>query len=311
VWLRKVFLIQTIFTILESQTIVMKKLFAILLFLLLTSSAFAQSGSEILLFDLKIKKNKITISNPKNITNHPGYDNQPGFNRNEPVLYYSSFNEDGRSDIKSFNYETNETESITQTQEREYSPTHTPDGEFLSCIIQRDNGAQDLGKYPLAGGDPYTIVDNLTVGYHVWTDNSHIAMFILGEPNTLHYLRLPTKEDTVLAQNIGRSLHQIPGERALSFIQKNSATNWEIKKLDTETMLISTIAPTLPGREDICWTPDRKIITSDGKKLFVFDPKKGKGWKEIPFATGAELLKGVSRIAINSKGDKLAVVVAE
>jgi hypothetical protein len=306
-----VFLIQTIFTILESQTIVMKKLFAILLFLLLTSSAFAQSGSEILLFDLKIKKNKITISNPKNITNHPGYDNQPGFNRNEPVLYYSSFNEDGRSDIKSFNYETNETESITQTQEREYSPTHTPDGEFISCIIQRDNGAQDLGKYPLAGGDPYTIVDNLTVGYHVWTDNSHIAMFILGEPNTLHYLRLPTKEDTVLAQNIGRSLHQIPGERALSFIQKNSATNWEIKKLDTETMLISTIAPTLPGREDICWTPDRKIITSDGKKLFVFDPKKGKGWKEIPFATGAELLKGVSRIAINSKGDKLAVVVAE
>jgi hypothetical protein len=311
VWLIKVFLIQTIFTILESQTIVMKKPFAILLFLFLTSSAFAQSGSEILLFDLKIKKNKITISNPKNITNHPGYDNQPGFNRNEPVLYYSSFNEDGRSDIKSFNYETNETESITQTQEREYSPTHTPDGEFLSCIIQRDNGAQDLGKYPLAGGDPYTIVDNLTVGYHVWTDNSHIAMFILGEPNTLHYLRLPTKEDTVLAQNIGRSLHQIPGERAISFIQKNSATNWEIKKLDTETMLISTIAPTLPGREDICWTPDGKIISSDGTKLFVFDPKKGKSWKEIPLAAGAELLKGVSRLAINSKGDKLAVVVAE
>jgi hypothetical protein len=310
VWLIKVFLIQTIFTILESQTIVMKKPFAILLFLFLTSSAFAQSGSEILLFDLKIKKNKITISNPKNITNHPGYDNQPGFNRNEPVLYYSSFNEDGRSDIKSFNYETNETESITQTQEREYSPTHTPDGEFLSCIIQRDNGAQDLGKYPLAGGDPYTIVDNLTVGYHVWTDNSHIAMFILGEPNTLHYLRLPTKEDTLLAQNIGRSLHQIPGERALSFIQKNSATNWEIKKLDTETMLISTITPTLPGREDICWTPDGKIISSDGAKLFVFDPKK-KSWKEIPLATGAELLKGVSRLAINSKGDKLAVVVAE
>ncbi len=289
----------------------MKKPFTILLFILLTSSAFAQSGSEILLFDLKIKKNKITISNPKNITNHPGYDNQPGFNRNEPVLYYSSFNDDGRSDIKAYNYASNTTESFTQTSEREYSPTHTPDGEYLSCIIQRDNGAQDLGKYPLAGGDPYTIVDNLTVGYHVWTDNSHIAMFILGEPNSLHYLRLPTKEDTVLAQNIGRSLHQIPGERAISFIQKNSATNWEIKKLDTETMLITTIAPTLPGREDICWTPDGKIISSDGTKLFVFDPKKGKSWKEIPLPAGTELLKGVTRFAVNAKGDKLAVVVAE
>ncbi len=286
------------------------KSLATLITVLTVISGFAQSGSEILLFDLKIKKSKITLSNPKNITNHPGYDNQPGFNRNEPVLYYSSFNDDGRSDIKSFNYETNTTESFTQTSEREYSPTHTPDGEYLSCIIQRDNGAQDLGKYPLAGGDPYTIIDNLTVGYHVWADNSHLAMFILGEPNTLHYLRLPTKEDTVLAQNIGRSLHKIPGERALSFIQKNS-TNWEIKRLDTETMLITTIARTLPGQEDICWTTDGKIISSDGTKLFVFDPKKEKSWKEIQLQAGAQLLKGVTRLAVNAKGDKLAVVVAE
>lgn len=307
----KLFLIQTIFTTLESQSIVMKKLFISLPFLLLTLSVFAQSGSEILLFDLKIKKNKITLSNPKNITNHPGYDNQPGFNRIESVLYYSSFNEEGRSDIKAYNYLTNTTNSFTQTSEREYSPTHTPDGEFLSCIIQRDNGAQDLGKYPLGGGEPYTIIDNLIVGYHVWADNSHLALFILGEPNTLHYLRIPTKEDTVLAQNIGRSLHQIPNERAISFIQKNSATNWEIKRLDTETMLITTIAPTLPGREDICWTPNGKIVSSDGIKLFMFDPKKGKSWKEIPLASGAELLKGVTRLAVNSKGDKLAVVVAE
>jgi hypothetical protein len=43
----------------------------------------------------------------------------------------------------------------------------------------------------------------------------------------------------------------------------------------------------------------------------VFDPKKGKTWKEIPLTVGAELLKGVTRLAVNMKGDKLAVVVAE
>jgi len=287
------------------------KLFRLLLLVSCGFSAYAQSGSEILLFDLKIKKNKITLSNPKNITNHTGYDNQPGFSRTEPVLYYSSFNDDGRSDIKSFNYQTGETNSVTQTPEREYSSTHTPDNAYLSCIIQRDNGAQDLGKYPLAGGDPYVIIDNMTVGYHVWANNSHLAMFILGEPNTLHYLRLPTKEDTVLAQNIGRSLHQIPNERGISFIQKNSGNEWQIKKLNTETMAITTIASTLPDREDICWTPGGKIISSDGSKLYMLDPKKGKTWKVIELNNGAELLKGVTRLAINLKGDKLAVVVAE
>jgi hypothetical protein len=283
----------------------------IVLFILLSLDGISQAGSEILLFDLKVKKNKITISNPINITNHPGYDNQPGFNRIDPILYYSSFNEDGRADIKSYNYETHETTSITHTTDREYSPTHTPDNDYLSCIIQRDNGAQDLGKYPLAGGDPYVIIDNMTVGYHVWADNSHLAMFILGEPNTLHYLKLPTKEDTVLAQNIGRSLHQIPNERGISFIQKTPGTDWQIKKFNTETMAITTIAPTLPGREDICWTPDGKIISSDGSKLFVLDPKKGNSWMEIKLAAGGEMLKGVTRLAVSSKGDKLAVVVSE
>jgi len=276
-----------------------------------STSAVAQTGSEILLFDLKVKKNKITLSNPKNITNHPGYDNQPSFNRDEPVIYYASFNDEGRSDIKTYNYETAKTASITTTNEREYSPTQTPDKNYLSCIIQRDNGAQDLGKYPIEGGDPYVIIDNKTVGYHVWVDNSHLAMFILGDPNTLHYMRLPTKEDTVLAQNIGHSLHLIPGERAISFVHKISVTDWRIKKLDTETMKIIALASTLPGREDIAWTPDGRIISSDGSKIYILNPHKENTWKEIPLLAGGELLKGVTRLAVSPKGDKLAVVISE
>src|SRR5690606_9821643 len=111
-------------------------------------------GSEIYLFDLSNKKGKITLSKPKNATNHPGYDNQPFFHTDKPILYYASFNEEGRADIKSYDYVTGETKFITQTNEREYSPTLTPDKKYLSCIIQRDNGEQNLGKYPVDGGEP-------------------------------------------------------------------------------------------------------------------------------------------------------------
>lgn len=275
------------------------------------SLVMAQSGSEIFLFDLKVRKNKVVISNPKNITNHKGYDNQPSFHTDQPIVYYSSFNDDGRADIKSFNYKTGETTSLTQTNEREYSPTLTPDKSSISCIIQRDNGAQDLGKYPAEGGEPSVIIDNMTVGYHAWADNSHLALFILGEPQTLHYLRLPTKDDTIVASNIGRSLHKIPGERAISFIQKNANQDWEIKKLESETMKISTITKTLPGREDITWTRQGKIISSDGTKIYYINPAKENKWVEVSLETGSELLKGVTRLAVNSNGDKLAVVVTE
>ena len=291
----------------------MKKL---IFFVLLCGSAasFGQTGSEVILFDLKVKKDKIILSNPKNITNHPGYDNQPSFHSDQPYIYYSSFNDDGRSDIRRYNIADGTTVNITTTNEREYSPTLTPDKQFLSCIIQRDNGAQDLGKYPVDGGESALILDSLVIGYHVWVDNSHLGLFVLGgegKPNNLHYMRLPTKEDTVLAIGIGRSLHKVPGERAFSFIQKGENEN-KIMKFNTETTKVSELATTVDKGEDITWTQDGKIITSDGTKLYFMTVKKSsKGWMPAEIQQGAELLKKITRIAVNSKGDKIAVVVAE
>lgn len=280
--------------------------------LLVSGATYAQTGSEIILFDLKLKKDKVTISNPKNITNHPGYDNQPSFHSDQSFLYYSSFNDSGRADIKRYNIKDGTTINITNTREREYSPTLTPDKQFLSCIIQRDNGAQDLGKYPVDGGEPATIIDNLTVGYHVWIDNSHLGLFILGsegKPHDLHFMRLPTKEDTVLASNIGRSLHKIPGERSLSFVQQSGGDS-KLMKYDTETSKVSDVA-TLFGKNDhISWTPDGKIITSDGAKLY-FMAKKKKQWVPIVVEGSSSLLKSISRIAVSPDGERIAIVVAE
>jgi Tol biopolymer transport system component len=277
-------------------------------------SAHAQTGSEILLFDLKARKGNVEISNPKNITNHIGYDNQPSFHQDLPYIYFSSFDTAGRSDIKRYDFKTGTLANITVTREREYSPTLTPDKNSLSCIIQRDNNAQDLGKYPVDGGEPSVIIDNMTIGYHVWADNSHLGLFVLGAngaPHSLHYMRLPTKEDTVIATDIGRSLHRIPNKRAISFIQRGKDVS-TIMKLDTETMKTSSITSTIANGDHITWLPDGRILTTDGAKLFFFDPRKSsRGWTEVTVGSGGESLKGISRLAVSPKGDKLAVVVAE
>jgi len=274
-------------------------------------ASLAQTGSEIFLFDLSIKKDKLVLSNPKNITNHVGYDNQPSFHADQPLIFYSSFNPDGRSDIKSYDHKCGETRSLTQTTEREYSPTLTPDKQFVSCIIQRDDGAQNLGKYPVGGGQPTVLIDNLIVGYHVWVDQDRLLLFVLGEPQTLHLYNVKTKEDKVLAEKIGRSLHSIPGQNAMSFVHKISDSEWIIKRFDGATSEISTLIKTLPGREDLCWTPQGRIIMSDGTRIYSIDPAKEKEWSEVVIKSGGDLLKGATRLAIDRKGSKLAVVVAE
>ena len=282
-----------------------------LLFIGVASNSFSQTGSEILLFDLKSKKSEIILSNPKNITNHLGYDNQPSFNSDEPIIYYSSFNEEGRSDIKTYNYTSGVSSSLTKTSEREYSPTLTPDKQFISCIIQRDNGAQDLGKYPVKGGEPVVLINNLIVGYHKWIDKDRVLLFVLGEPQTLHVYNIKTKEDKILDTNIGRSLHQIPNKNTMSYIKKNAPDDWDIMQLNVETLATSKLIDAFPNREDLCWTPNGKIMMSDGSKIFFIDPRKDKEWKEIRIQSGKEFLKGITRLAVDKKGNKLAIVVAE
>lgn len=272
-------------------------------------SAFAQAppATEIYLVDLKVTKKSISLSNPRNITNHPGYDNQPFFHPDKSILYYTSADETANTDILSFDLSSGKTTQLTKTSEKEYSPTVTPDKQYFSCIIQREGGAQDLGKYPIGGGKPVILVDNLIVGYHAWVDTKFIIAFVLGEPATLRLIDLENKKDLRLADKPGRSLHQIPGSSAISFVDKSTDT-WIIKKfISADTMI--PITPALPGREDLAWT-GKKIVMSDGKKFYFYDTAENTGWREIALPDGMPA-GAITRLAINRKGDKLAFVVGE
>lgn len=278
---------------------------------LLQVTSFAQQppGTEIYLFDLHSKKGKLTLTNPKNITNRKGYDNQPFFHPDKPLIYYASADDVGKTDILVYSYDSDTSQKVTNTSEREYSPTVTPDKKFISCIIQRDNGAQDLGKYPIDGGEAEIIIDNLTVGYHVWRDDHTLLLFVLGQPNTLHEYSVADKKDRILAENIGRSLHRIPGTTDISFVDKSSP-EWTIKKIKTKDGTIEMLSKTLPGKEDLTWAHNNKIIMSDGANLFYWIPGKSKEWVPIAFPAGLSL-SGITRLAVNAKENKIAVVASE
>lgn len=290
----------------------MKKIISIS-FILSSLLSFGQDGSEIFIFDMKIAKGQVVLSNGTNITNHKGYDNQPFFHPSKPVIYYSSFNDSGRSDIKYYDYQKNKVSNLTNTQEREYSPIVTPDGKFISCIIQRDNGAQNLGKYPVIGGQPLVLIKDLKVGYHAWVDKEKLLLFVLIDSvtNNLHYYNLTTKKDTVIATNPGRSLHKIPGQHAMSFIQKNEGKDWLIKKIESTTGAISRIVPALPGQENLVWLKNNIIVMSSGNKLFSYHVGTDKEWQPVIIEGDISLLKGFSRMATNTANTKLAIVVSE
>jgi Tol biopolymer transport system component len=288
----------------------MKKSLLLLLSIAIGLAAPAQqpAGTEIYLLDLTIKESKIAVGDPVNITNRPGYDNQPSFHPDKSLLYYTSANDEGKTDLIEYNFRTKKSRKITQTTEREYSPTVTPDKKFLSCIIQRDNGAQDLGKYPIDGGEPTVLINSLTVGYHAWINSENLLLFVLGDTMTLQRYDLATNQSAVVAKSIGRSLHKIPGTSSMSFVQKIGESMSVLNKLNADGT-VDAIVNTLNGREDLTWTPDGRVIMSDGRKLFYFQPGVSITWTEIE---GPVMPSGtITRLTVNTEGNKVAIVVSE
>lgn len=288
------------------------KMYLCFLFSVISScgaDVFAQSGSEIYLFDLQSVGDQITISNPVNVSNRKGYDNQPFFHPSLPLIYYVSARGSATTDIVEYHYGTKRRRNFTNTSEGEFSPQVTPDEKFISCILQRANGEQNLVKYPMAGGEAVMLINNLTVGYHAWLDNATVGVFTLPRPFALHLINFTTGKDSVIATGIGRSMHRLPDQRAISYIQRIDSLDWEIK-LFTGTQS-STIAKSIVSKEhDMAWMNEGEIAMSNDGKIFVMDLRHGKEWKEISIQSPFSM-NTITRLAVNAEGNKIAIVVNE
>ena len=289
----------------------MLRSFVVVLLINSPFAAVAQPGTEILLFDLKVEHDSIWVESGRNITNRQGYDNQPFFHPDEPLLFFVSADHRGQTDIFNHNYKTGLQTQVTRTADKEYSPTVTPDRQHISCIIQRENGAQHLGRYPVVGGEAEILINDLIVGYHAWIDQDQLALFVLPQPFRLYVSNLTKRTDTVRAEDIGRSLNRIPGTNAISFVQK-MGDNAMVKELSGQTGKISVLTKSISTAEhDMAWTPDGKMIMSEGNKLFYWSRNGGDHrWTEIPFATDRPS-QSISRIAISPNGRLIALVINE
>lgn len=271
-------------------------------------SQTALPATDIFLVDMKMRSGQIELGKPNQITEWRGYDNQPMFLPDGKSLFYTSIRDDGQSDIYQYKIAENAIINVTKTYESEYSATPIPDGKFFSVIRVERDSTQRLWKFPMAGGEPAPVFENVKpVGYHAWGDANTVAMFVLGNPPTLQLGDTRTGEAEVIEKNIGRSLHKIPKREAISFLHKVSEKEWLIKQLDLKTRAVTTLVKTLDGSEDYAWTPQGILLMGKEAKLYQCDLKNGAAWQEVADFSSAGL-KSITRLAINQKGDRLALV---
>ncbi len=288
----------------------MKKPSILILLSFIALNLYAQTGSDIYLFHFRLDDENFYISNAKNITDSPGYDNQPSFTPDGESILYASDDGFGQTDIFKYNLKAKSERRLTYSPESEYSPTVTPDEGYISCVILKD-GEQKLWKYPKHGAIPSKISDKDKVGYHVWLNESEIYAFILGSPNTLEAITLTSDEITKVASNPGVTLQKIPGVEKISFVDMSSKKHWKIRAYNPATNEIEDIIHTVAAKSEFyTWTPSGVLLSGDGHKLYKFNPKTDTDWIELADLSDYGI-SSFTRLAVSPSADLIAIVVSE
>lgn len=250
----------------------------------------------------------LSVRGLANVTDRPGYDNQPSFSPAGDALYFVRAVDSTQTDVFRYLAATAAIERVTRTDSAsEFSPTFIP-GQDAFSAIRETRGRQHLWRYGADGRDLGAIFATVEpVGYHAWADARTAAMFVLGDPPSLWTGDALAGTARSVTEHPGRSIHRIPGAASISFVRKPPGGDWWIERLDPVSGNAQRIVETLPGREDHAWTPGGAILMADGAALFAWSPALG-AWTPVAglSADGGD----ISRIAVSPDGERLALVRA-
>lgn len=252
---------------------------------------------------------------PTPVSVAPGYDNQPMFSPDGARILFSANHDGKQTDVYAFDRASGRVSQVTRTPENENSPTFLPagigDAGGFSVVQSEMDRTQRLWRFNAQGRSPQVILTDIKpVGYHAWVDADRLALFVLGQPNSLQLASVKTGKGEVAANGIGRSLHRVPGTRLVSFVHREPSGEFWIKQIDIDSKQIDPLTKVVESNNerDMAWMPDGKtILMSGGTRVYAWT-RGGAGWTEV-FDAAAHGLGAVTRLAVS--GNALAIVVNE
>jgi hypothetical protein len=264
----------------------------------------SQPATEVWLFDMSEDG---TLSNPINVSSNPGYDNQPSFTHEGNKLLYAS-TRNGQTDIISYDLRTKEKTWLTSTPGSEYSPLQRPGTNEFSCILLEEGGRQLLWSYSLNGGKGEILIPYLKIGYHTWLNEDLLFAFVLGPHSTLQEIDLSDQKAAIIQEEVGRSLAALSNEWIIFIDQKNHTDSIKIYHPTHQSM--QALINTLSESQDFAISNDGTLYMGHESKLYRTSTTPGKQWQEV-FDLKEFGRTGITRLAISSDNDKIAIVVSE
>ena len=149
------------------------------------------------------------VGQMKNVTNRPGYDNQPSFAPFTSTFYYVAAGETGKTDIRRYDIDSGADEAVfISTDQSEYSPKAVRGG-FISYIQEDPSGeVTRVFKRPADGSaEGAPVADFAPLGYYAWLqDGAALGVYYRPDPGSLYTVDIASGEAKLVRKNIGRTL---------------------------------------------------------------------------------------------------------
>ncbi|WP_020567255.1 hypothetical protein [Neolewinella persica] len=292
----------------------MRHIFSFVLCLFYLAGMHAQLPStQVYVFDIATADSVVTFTEPKYVTafNQGGYNNQPYWLDRNVLLLSVQRPEMQQPDVFSFDLNTRTQTRMTRTLAGEYSPKGMGDGRKFSAIRQEYLGRDTvlrLWEFPTNlqdNGRPVFKYIN-GIGYYEWLNSAQLALFLVGNPNTLAIASADADRPRTLANNVGRCFKRLPNGN-LAYVSKDTPS-WTLveQNLYRLTEAPRVITSCISGSEDFAVLRDGSYLMAGGSKIYRYDPIRNPQWREV-----VDLrfygIRNISRIESNGFG-KLAIV---
>jgi hypothetical protein len=268
---------------------------------------FAQiPETDIWLFKIIKKENNLLLTQPLNITNRIGYDNQPTFTEDGKSILYVSIDSTKQADVYQYNISKKTKTNLTNSDVSEYSPTLMPDYSGFSCVVVEKDSTQRIWNFNHFGKFLNIVHENTdSVGYHTWLNKDTLLYYKLTNPHSLRALDVKTNNDIWIANNPSRAFKKINNSSKFIYaIKQDSTTEFRIYNPILKESIFYCLSNTIT--EDFIWHPEFGLIRSENSNLCRFNEQNQK-WETL-FSFSNFGIQKITRFVFDLKSKQIAIV---
>ena len=261
--------------------------------------------TEVWLGPVDMGDGRFVVGEMKNLSNHPGYDNQPSFDPDGKSLLFSQEAEgvaETGLGIHAVRVDLGTGKATRLTKVRGFSPTMSADGKSIMTLREGTVWQYDLGG---AKGARVLLPEVKSAGYFTRMDGERWILFMNEEQRHIAVWDGKTLERIV--PGAVTAPYRIPGQQAVTFAVQEEDTK-KLMRMDLAGDR-GTVLATIPfktGGHHV-WTSRGTLLIASGNTIHEWNPSKPTEWPVVHQFREPDL-QGITRIALSPGEDRIAVV---